>query len=293
MIIIEVSKELIGAGGKFKLELSFSVRKGEFLCLFGQSGCGKTTLLRMLAGLEKPDAGLIKVGEKIWFDSQQKINLPPQKRKIGFVFQNYSLFPNMTVAENLAYAMDKKDKQTITRLLETVELAELANRYPNTLSGGQQQRVAVARALARDPDMLLLDEPLSALDMHIRSKLQEELKSIHEQFQLTTLLVSHDKQEVFKLANRVIRLENGKMIKSGSPKEVLLTKNISAKYSFIGTVVEIVKIDLMYSAAISIGSEIVQVVLTRHDIPDIQVGDEVLVASKAFNPIIKKIQQLA
>ncbi|NTW48787.1 MAG: ATP-binding cassette domain-containing protein, partial [Chlorobiales bacterium] len=152
MIDINIEKDLIGADGKFQLQVSFKVDKNEFLCLFGKSGSGKTTILRSLAGLETPDKGTIKVGNDVWFDSEKKINLPVQRRRIGFVFQNYSLFPNMTVAENLGYAMDKKDKAKISDLLETVELTELKDRYPATLSGGQQQRVAVARALARDPE---------------------------------------------------------------------------------------------------------------------------------------------
>ncbi|NTV46559.1 MAG: ATP-binding cassette domain-containing protein [Chlorobiales bacterium] len=289
MIDINIEKELIGADGKFELQANFRVEKNELLCLFGKSGSGKTTILRSLAGLETPDRGTIKVGNEVWFDSQKKINLPVQKRRIGFVFQNYSLFPNMTVSENLAYAMDKKDKKKITDLLETVELTELKDRYPATLSGGQQQRVAVARALARDPELLLLDEPLSALDMAMRVKLQDEIKRIHEKFNLATLLVSHEKQEVIRLASRIIWLDNGKIIKTGSPKQVFLTKNFSAKFSFVGTVLDIITADILYRAIISVGTDIVQVVLTEDDVKDIKIGDQVLIASKAFNPIVRKI----
>lgn len=289
MIEIDIEKELIGADGKFELQVNFRIDKNDLLCLFGKSGSGKTTILRCLAGLETPDRGTIKVGNEVWFDSEKKINLPVQKRRIGFVFQNYSLFPNMTVSENLAYAMDKKDRKKIEDLLETVELAELKDRYPATLSGGQQQRVAVARALARDPEMLLLDEPLSALDMTMRVKLQDEIKYIHEKYNLATVLVSHEKQEVIRLASRIVWLDNGKIIKTGSPKQVFLTKKFSAKFSFVGTVLDIVNADILYRATISIGSELVQVVLTEDDVKDIKIGDQVLIASKAFNPIVRKI----
>lgn len=289
MIEVSIEKELIGADGKFELQANFKVDKNELLCLFGKSGSGKTTILRCLAGLEMPDRGTIKVANEVWFDSEKKICLPVQKRRIGFVFQNYSLFPNMTVSENLAFAMDKKDKKKIDHLLETVELTELKDRYPATLSGGQQQRVAVARALARDPELLLLDEPLSALDMAMRIKLQDEIKRIHQKFSLSTLLVSHEKQEVIRLANRVIWLDNGKIIKTGSPKQVFLTKITSAKFSFVGTVLDIVKVDILYRATISVGTDLVQVVLTDDDIKGIKIGDQVLIASKAFNPIVRKI----
>jgi len=151
MIEVNVEKNLIGSQGRFLLKVNFTMKKHEFLSIFGKSGSGKTTLLRMIAGLEKPDKGLIKVDDTIYFDSEKKINLPPQKRKVGVVFQNYALFPNMTVYENLVFAMEKEDKQKILKMLEKIELLELKDRYPSTLSGGQQQRVALARALIRDP----------------------------------------------------------------------------------------------------------------------------------------------
>ncbi|NTV46975.1 MAG: ATP-binding cassette domain-containing protein, partial [Chlorobiales bacterium] len=181
------------------------------------------------------------------------------------------------------------DKTKISDLLETVELTELKDRYPATLSGGQQQRVAVARALARDPELLLLDEPLSALDMAMRVKLQDEIRRIHEKFNLATVLVSHEKQEVIRLASRILWLDNGKIVKTGSPKQVFLTRNFSAKFSFVGTVLDIIKSDIIYRATISVGSELVQVVLTEDDVKEIKIGDQVLIASKAFNPIVRKI----
>jgi molybdate transport system ATP-binding protein len=265
------------------------MKKHEFLSIFGKSGSGKTTLLRMIAGLEKPDKGLIKVDDTIYFDSEKKINLPPQKRKVGVVFQNYALFPNMTVYENLAFAMEKEDKQKILEMLEKIELLELKDRYPPTLSGGQQQRVALARALIRDPKILLLDEPLSALDYEIRLKLQDEIKKIHRDYKLSTILISHDKPEVFKLADRVILLENGKVIKQGTPRDVFIEKEISGKFSFFGIVIDIKLSDLAKILTVDINGNLVEVVYT--DEKDISIGDEVLISAKAFSPIVKKIKK--
>ncbi|WP_457642494.1 ABC transporter ATP-binding protein [Persephonella sp.] len=288
MIKVNIEKELIGQNGKFLLKLDFEVKKGEFLTLFGKSGSGKTTILRMIAGLEIPDRGIIEVEGEIYFNSDKKINIPPQKRKVGFVFQNYALFPNMTVYENLAFAMDKPDKKRIDEILRIVELIDLKDRYPETLSGGQQQRVALARAIVRNPSILLLDEPLSALDFSIRQKLQDEIKRLHNIFNLTTLLVSHDKPEVFKLSDRVIWIDEGKIVKEGSPRKVFIEKNISGKFSFVGTILDIKKADIIYIATVEIGKDLVEIVLSGNE--NLKVGDQVLVSSKAFNPVIKKIQ---
>ncbi|WP_457622436.1 ABC transporter ATP-binding protein [Persephonella sp.] len=287
MIRINIEKELLGDGGRFSLRLDLHIKKGEFVTLFGRSGSGKTTVLRMISGLEKPDKGKIEIDGKVYFDREKGINLPPQKRNIGFVFQNYALFPNMTVLENILFAMDKPDREKAIELLKTVHLDDLKDRYPDTLSGGQQQRVAVARALAREPSILLLDEPLSALDFSIREKLQEEIKRIHKVFNLTTILVSHDKTEVFKLSDRVVWIEKGRIIKEGSPRKVFIEKNISGKFSFIGNVLQIKKADTIYIATIEIGDNLVEVVLSDRD--DISVGDKVIVSSKAFNPVVKKL----
>nr|BAU79758.1 putative spermidine/putrescine ABC transporter ATP-binding protein [uncultured Aquificaceae bacterium] len=287
MIFVKVIKQLIGYNGKFTLEAEFKVEKGEFLTIFGKSGSGKTTILRMIAGLEKPDEGYIEFDGKVYFDSSKGINLPPQNRNVGFVFQNYALFPNMTVFENVAFALNKKEKEKVEEILKVVELYNLKDRYPSSLSGGQQQRVALARSIVKNPDILLLDEPLSALDYSIRLKLQEELKKIHKMFNLTTLLVSHDKPEVFKLSDKVIYLEDGKIKKVGTPREVFIEKNISGKFSFYGTVLDIRKSDIVNIITVDINGNLVEVA-TVEDL-SINVGDEVLVGSKAFNPIVKKI----
>ncbi len=287
MIKIDIEKNLIGSEGNFLLKVNFEVRKNEFLTLFGKSGSGKTTILRMIVGLEKPDKGKIEVEGELYFDSSKNINLPPQKRKIGFVFQNYALFPNMTVYKNIEFAMEKPDKNKIEKILKMVELEDLKDRYPNTLSGGQQQRVALARAIIRNPEILLLDEPLSALDTSVRIKLQDEIKKIHKLLNLTTLMVSHDKPEVFKLSDRVLLIEKGKIIKSGTPRKIFIEKEISGKFSFVGTILDIKKSDVVEIATVEIGDNLVEVIVTGKE--KLKIGDNVLVSSKAFNPVIKKI----
>lgn len=283
MIRVSVRKRLVGSGGDFQLNVDFNVNRGEFLSIFGKSGSGKTTILRIIAGLEVPDEGYVEFDGKVYFDSKRKINLPPQRRNVGFVFQNYALFPNMAVYENLIYASG--DRSNIERILQVVELSDLRDRYPSQLSGGQQQRVALARALVKNPDILLLDEPLSALDQSIRLKLQEEIKSIQRKLAITTILVSHDKSEVFRLADRVILLEEGVIKKVGSPKDVLIEKGLSGKFTFFGEVIDVMDDGVVKVITVDINGDLVQVVSSE----DVKVGEKVLIGVKAFNPIIKKV----
>ena len=289
MILINITKHLNTADGALEAHFDLSIHDGEFLTLFGPSGAGKTTLMRMIAGLEKPDSGHIEVNGQVWFDSSARVNLPPQKRRVGFVFQDYSLFPTMTVKENLLFAQEKRDEQKVNALLELTELDALKHRYPATLSGGQQQRVAFARAILREPDILLLDEPLSALDQVTRNRLQDEILKFHKQFRLSTILVSHDKQEVFKLSDMVTVIDRGRITRSGTPLQVFLDRRSSNKFSFASTILSIRKVDCIYLAVIGAGNELVEVVLSESDIETLKVGDEVLVASKAFNPIVMKL----
>ncbi len=289
MITLCVNKTLAGAQGSFNLSVDVAIEPSTFLTLYGKSGSGKTTLLRMLAGLSKPDSGYIEVNGKVWFDSKSNINIAPQKRKVGLVFQDYALFPTMTVKGNLQFAQEAKNEQKVKELLDLTGLSELKDRFPSTLSGGQQQRVALARAILREPEILLLDEPLSALDQKTRNTLQNEILQFHKRFGLSTILVSHDKQEVFKLSDSVAMLENGKIIRKGTPLEVFLNKTTSNKFSFVSTILSIRKIDTLYLAVIGAGNELVEVVLSENDMATLNVGDEVLVASKAFNPIVMKL----
>jgi len=211
MIKVDIKKDI-----GFELDIAFSLKQGDFLALSGVSGSGKTTLLRVIAGLERA-SGVVEVFGKIW---QDKTNfLPPQKREIGFVFQDYALFTNMSVEQNLLFV--KNDKTLANRLLELIGLFALKGRYPNSLSGGQQQRVALARALMKRPKILLLDEPLSALDFQMRNTLQEEIAKVHKEFNLTTILVSHNRAEILKLANKEIVIESGKIIKKTNLQENL------------------------------------------------------------------------
>ena len=201
MIEIDIRKLLKSSAGEMLLDVKVELEEGKLTTIYGVSGAGKSTLLMLLAGLLKPEEGHITVGSKLWSDTSKKIFLAPQKRNIGLVFQEYALFPNMTVRENLLFGVGKsKSTAIVDQLVEIIDLGQLQNRKPNTLSGGQKQRVALARALVRKPNMLLLDEPLSALDHEMRVKLQSYILEVHREFNLTTLLISHDVSEIIRLS---------------------------------------------------------------------------------------------
>jgi molybdate transport system ATP-binding protein len=222
LIIINFEKKLKGVNGNFTLVINEHIKQGDFITLFGDSGVGKSSILNILAGLLTPEKGEIIVNNRIWFSSFKKINLPPQKREIGFLFQDYALFPNMTIEENLIYALqNRKDKTKVNKILELTELTNLKKEKPYKLSGGQKQRVALARAIIREPKLLLLDEPFSALDFKIKTKLQKELIKIHKNFNLTTIMVSHDIGEAFSLSSSILKIENGKIVEKNSPKKTL------------------------------------------------------------------------
>ena len=219
MLDFHLLKALHTAAGPRTLDVRLTLAPGELLAISGPSGAGKTTLLRLLAGLDRPDGGFIQAENQAWYRAESRQWLPPQQRSLGFVFQDYALFPNMTVRENLAFAAagQPQAERNISDLLASLELTELAERRPAVLSGGQQQRVALARALARRPRLLLLDEPLSALDLPTRLRLQQVLADVHRQFELTTILISHDPAEITRLADRVLELELGQVRRVGPP----------------------------------------------------------------------------
>jgi molybdate transport system ATP-binding protein len=188
--------------------------------LFGPSGCGKTTILRCLAGLERPENGRIEWGDEVWFDAERRRLIPPQQRQIGYLFQDYALFPFMTVAQNVAYGLQKVNRIGVEDLLDRFQLTGLNGRYPHELSGGQQQRVALARAVIRKPRLLLLDEPLSALDVPTRNQLRQELRQFLKSFGIPTILVTHDPMEAVALAERVVVLDHGRILQQGKVEDV-------------------------------------------------------------------------
>lgn len=287
MIAININKRLDTAEGSINAHFDLTINDGEFLTLFGPSGAGKTTLMRMIAGLEIPDRGVIEVDGDVWFDSTKKINLPPQKRSIGFVFQDYALFPTMSVRENLLFAAENTEQRAnVNELIELVELTALSNRRPDTLSGGQKQRVALARALVRHPKILLLDEPLSALDPGMRQKLQDELSLIHERLGVTTLLVSHDIAETVKLSDRLAQVEAGHIRALCSPIEFFSPQNLSGKLQLIGEVLKIEEDFPVWVVTLLVGSSVVRTVLSSDESSELRVGAHAIISTKAFNPIV-------
>jgi len=287
MIIVNVTKQLNTADGILQAHFELTINDGEFLTLFGPSGAGKTTLMRLVAGLETPDSGRIEVDGEVWFDSKLKINLPPQKRSVGFVFQDYALFPTKNVRQNLLFAAENNfEREYVDKLLELIELTSLASRLPATLSGGQKQRVALARALVRHPKILLLDEPLSALDPAMRQKLQDELMMIHDHLNVTTLLVSHDIAETVKLSDRLAAIETGRVKRICTPMEFFTTHTLSGKLQLIGEVLKIENESPIVIVTLLIGSSIIQTVVSGDEGERLQVGEHALISVKAFNPII-------
>lgn len=216
-------------------DFSLAVEKGEFISFLGPSGCGKTTVLRMIAGFESPDQGVIEI------NNTDVVDLKPNKRNIGMVFQAYALFPNMTVAQNVAFGLRVSGKPkaeieaTVQEMLALIRLDHLADRFPYQMSGGQQQRVALARALATKPQVLLLDEPLSALDAKIRISLREEIRAIQRKLGITTVFVTHDQEEALSISDRIVVMHEGKADQIGSPFDIYNRPATRFVASFVGT----------------------------------------------------------
>ncbi len=215
-------------------DMTLDIRAGELFFLLGPSGCGKTTLLRLIAGFTEPSAGTIL------FDERDIIDVPPNRRNTGMVFQNYALWPHMTVAENIAFGLDvrrlpRDEKKTrIAEALELVHMPGYENRYPHQLSGGQQQRVALARALVIQPDVVLLDEPLSNLDAGLRIEMRKEIHRIHEELDVTMIYVTHDQKEALSLATRMGVLHDGVLAQTGSPTEIYQNPDSAFVAKFVG-----------------------------------------------------------
>ncbi|MFZ3582221.1 ABC transporter ATP-binding protein [Loktanella sp. DJP18] len=216
-------------------DFNLAIEKGEFISLLGPSGCGKTTVLRMVGGFEDPSAGTITI------DGQDVTNLKSNQRNIGMVFQAYALFPNLTVAQNVAFGLKvagvskTETADRVKEMLSLIGLADLGNRYPFQLSGGQQQRVALARALAVRPKVLLLDEPLSALDAKIRTSLRREIRSIQQRLGITTIFVTHDQEEALSMSDRVVVMTQGRADQIGTPYEVYNRPATRFVAGFVGT----------------------------------------------------------
>ncbi|HEY4390613.1 MAG TPA: ABC transporter ATP-binding protein [Paenibacillus sp.] len=216
-------------------DVNLDIREGELVTLLGPSGCGKSTLLRCIAGLTDLDGG------HILLDSKDIVNLPPRSREIGMVFQSYALFPNLSVSENIEYGMKMRGASKEARckrsaeLLELIDLGEKRDAYPQQLSGGQQQRVALARSLAVQPKVLLLDEPLSALDAKIRKSLRSEIREIQKKFNITTIFVTHDQEEALTLSDRVCLMNKGSIVQQGTPEELYTTPRTEFVAQFMGS----------------------------------------------------------
>ncbi|MGL5122752.1 MAG: ABC transporter ATP-binding protein [Fusobacteriaceae bacterium] len=224
--------------GKFKVlkNINLELKKGEFVCFLGPSGCGKTTLLRIISGLEKANSG------KIFLEEKEITNFQPSKRMLSMVFQTYALFPNMNVFQNIEYGIKNKintkeeRKKKIDKVLELVGLLHIKKKYPLEMSEGQQQRVSLARALAMEPSILLLDEPLSALDAKVREKLRMEIKSIHDKLGITTIMVTHDQEEALTMGDRIVVMNEGEIIQVGYPEEIYNEPKDIFVADFIGKV---------------------------------------------------------
>ena len=248
-------------------DFSIAIEKGEFITFLGPSGCGKTTILRMLAGFETPSVG------RIVFDGRDVTHVPTNQRNVGMVFQSYALFPNMTVAENIGFGLKvagagkAETEARVREMLKLIKLDALAERYPWQMSGGQQQRVALARALANRPKVLLLDEPLSALDAKIRIALREEIRELQRALHITTVFVTHDQEEALSISDRIVVLNEGRVEQSGTPSAIYNFPRTRFVASFVGTLNQL-------------SGEVVDKALGQ-----IRVGEQLLVTSNPLDDV--------
>lgn len=221
--------------------VNLGIDKGEIIALLGPSGCGKTTLLRCIAGLEQPTSGKIAIDGKLVFSGADNLSEPPEKRKIGLVFQSYALWPHMTVAENVGYGLKMlgvpkaQAQERVAKILDTVGLAGFGDRHPSTMSGGQQQRVALARSLVVEASVILFDEPLSNLDLKLREEMRFELRQLINRIGVTAIFVTHDQSEAMVLADRICLMRSGEIIQTGTPREVYNHPETRFAMDFLGS----------------------------------------------------------
>ena len=274
MVEIDIKKHL--KGSTFDLEIKTQISQNSIVCIYGSSGAGKTSLLRLITGLDTPTNGIIKVNTQTWFDSLQKQNLSPKQRNIGYVPQVNSLFLNMTVRQNLEFALLKNQPTSIiSELLNILELKAFSDKRIDLLSGGEKQRVAIAQALVQKPKLLLLDEPFSAIDQLMTKNIQQYLLKIHKTFNLTIIFVSHQISDVFALADDVIQMEKGEIIKQGTPSLVFSNQSHNNSVNSVGIITSF--IDNTYMEILIDNNKL------RMPIPantSFNIGDEIILESE-------------
>lgn len=285
---VRLRKSLASSEGPLELRVEFEVREGERLALFGASGSGKSSILRMISGLMRPDEGRVEVDGRVWFDSAAKIDLPPHARKPGLVFQDHALFPHRTAFQNILDGVGNESDRTGTArtLLERFELSGVAAHRPAKLSGGQKQRVALARTLASRPGLLLLDEPFSALDATLRGRVIEEVASLLDRERKPTILVSHDMGEVWRLADRVLKLENGTVAACGTPDEVFAGGASTPRLRIPATVLALKESEGFVVVTASAAGTVVRAVVSVEEARSLLPGATVLLAAKAFETMV-------
>ncbi len=271
---VSISKKLMGAkSNEFTLDAEFKCRN-EMIVLFGPTGAGKTLTLNCIAGLEHPDAGYISVNNTVYFDSEKNINISPQKRKVGYLFQNYALFPHLTVEENILFGLrSKKDAKELEQMLNIFEIHGLEKRYPSQLSGGQRQRVALARALITQPQILLLDEPFSSLDYTTRVRLRRDLKKIRQLIEIPIILITHNPVEAYTMADTLIVYRHGGIEQVGLPKEIFnkpksekVAKLVGINNIFKGNICGVLEDEVVIQSLKKI---------TAPKVPGLKIGEEV------------------
>jgi len=281
---LDIQTTMHSAHGALPLQIKTEFTAGSITAISGASGAGKSTLLRLIAGLKSPEHGEIHYGNQVWFKRQT--NLPARQRRVGLVFQDYALFPNMSVREQLSYAQHQRHPQKVTALLAQMGLSQLAERKPAQLSGGQQQRVALARALAAEPEILLLDEALSALDRSLRVELQQHLLDWQRESNSTVIVVSHDVGEIFRLANRVIKLEHGQIVTDNTPAKVLLPQRASGRLQLVGTLLAIESVGVAFLMTIACGNDIIATLVSPDQANRYTIGQTVSVSLSGANATI-------
>ena len=278
MMKIQIYKEFFKSSNQFFIDVDFSMKKGSFNALYGGSGSGKTSILNVISGIKYADKGKISISDIVWLDTENKINLPVNKRKIGVVFQNSVLLPHFSVYENILFSKDKNDSfDLMNELIELFSISDLLNYSTDILSGGQKQKVAIVRALIRNPDLLLLDEPFSAIDTEQRKQIQDSLLKAHQKLKFTALVISHDLEEVVRLSENIFMIENGKIVKEGSAFSLFENKDEQEFIKLSGIILSIERVEAVQKMKVLIGNEIhtIEKEKTNH-----QIGDRVEIEAK-------------